>query len=101
MRSSKLPANRQLEQLLTGPLQDIVSFSNTAADGSVDIQTHPIRLLRLLLDRLHKVFINLLYKERSPTPSALARCSLGTAEHLYLGLSHILESTPESLCCAV
>ena len=52
MCSSQMPANKQFEQLLAGPLEDLAC---PAADGPAEAHLHSARLLRLLLDRIHQV----------------------------------------------
>lgn len=51
-----MSVDKQLEQLLAGPLEGLASFSSsTTAEGQPHL--HSARLLRLLLDRLHQVHL--------------------------------------------
>ena len=51
-----MPASKQIEELLAGPLESLARFSSPGAQGSAELRLHSARVLRLLLDRAHQVF---------------------------------------------
>lgn len=53
-----MPASKQYEELLAGPLESLARFSNPDVQGPAELRLHSAKLLLLLLDRLHQVLIS-------------------------------------------
>lgn len=52
-----MPASKETEQLLAGPLESLARLSSPDAQGPAKLRLRSARLLRLLLDRAHQVLI--------------------------------------------